>query len=486
MIVIAIILIFPLLFTSSSCLSPPVQEPTGNIADTYPKSLLNDILPSFSDYYENECSSVIVTGTASKDGRAILMKNRDWANDEKNRLVYIPATSSTFAYIGVNINAMGINERGLAVMNTAMPALESEPGIGNLFLNQKILELYESVTDVAIALNDSGSPIGPKYRSATGAIATCLGIIDRFGAGAFFEVSSTEAYVQYVINGYDTRANHPRIFPGLASGPNGRDQYLLDSLDEIFAQNGVVSWKDVMQKCSRYVHNRELGTISFPIDGEVCNTATVSAMVAVSGDARYDGKLNIMWGAYGTVPLVSVFVPSMVLAGSPPNSISQLWSYTSEKYDSAQVKSDAIYLDPHRVREIQDFSFFAEQYTIDEYDRLMSSVPSGLTDSQLQVILKEFIDSCDDYASEVFVTESKDVTIPDFVDFPTPTTTITTTTTEVTSLTTTSSQTTSTFPPDIGNTTTSYNITVSTMIGLSVLGGVGIIVLFVTMRHKKS
>ena len=150
MIVIAIILIFPLLFTSSSCLSPPVQEPTGNIADTYPKSLLNDILPSFSDYYENECSSVIVTGTASKDGRAILMKNRDWANDEKNRLVYIPATSSTFAYIGVNINAMGINERGLAVMNTAMPALESEPGIGNLFLNQKILELYESVTDVAL------------------------------------------------------------------------------------------------------------------------------------------------------------------------------------------------------------------------------------------------------------------------------------------------------------------------------------------------
>jgi len=209
---------------------------------------VNDVIQSISTsddiidnttLWEDECSSVIVTGSAAKDGRAILMKNRDWPNDIKNRPYYIPATSSTYAFVGVQATAMGINEKGLAVMNTLMPALEDEPGYGNLILNQKILEGYESVQAVAAALQDTSSDIGPVQRSSFGGIATCVGVVDRFGAGAFFEISNTEAYVQYIVDGYDTRANHPRIFPGLASGPSGRDQYLLDALDDIYAENGI-------------------------------------------------------------------------------------------------------------------------------------------------------------------------------------------------------------------------------------------------------
>jgi hypothetical protein len=416
------LLLLPLSSNFSFTFEPRSNDDLSWVDDALRTLSYTDELVDNVTLWENECSSVIVTGSAAKDGRAILMKNRDWALDSSNRPIYTPATTGHYAYVGVNTNTMGINEKGLAVMNTAMPDLEPDPGLGNLILNQRILEDYESVIEVAAALNDSRSQIGPNYRYLLGTVATCVGIVDRFGDGAFFEISNTEAYVQYIVDGYDTRANHPRIFPGYASGPSGRDQYLLDILDAVYAKNGVISWEDIMKNASRYVRNKELGLSSFSIDGEVCNTATVAAMVAVSGDSRYDGKLNIMWGAYGFTPLVGVFVPSMVVAGETPDSVASLWSYTSKKYTSAQVQENPILLSPSRVQTIQDYAFFAEEYTMGEYDRLMFSVPTGLSDYQIRTTLSEFISKLDDYATEVFIEESFSIEIPTSVSFPTPST----------------------------------------------------------------
>ena len=50
---------------------------------------------NYTDDWDQACSSVIVTGTATKDGRAILMKNRDLIEDPVNIPVYIPATANT-------------------------------------------------------------------------------------------------------------------------------------------------------------------------------------------------------------------------------------------------------------------------------------------------------------------------------------------------------------------------------------------------------
>jgi hypothetical protein len=413
------------------------------------------------------------------------MKNRDWILDRSNRPIYTPASSSHFAYVGVNTNTMGINEKGLALMNTAMPELESEPGLGNLNLNQKILEEYESIVEVAAALNDSRSLIGPNYRYSLGTIATCIGIVDRFGDGAFFEISNTEAYVQYIVDGYDTRANHPRIFPGHASGPSGRDQYLLDALDAVYAKNGIISWEDVMQNASRYVRSKELGSSSFSIDGEACNTATVAAMVAVSGDSRYDGKLNIMWGAYGLTPLVGVFIPSMVAAGETPDSVANLWSYTSKKYTSAQVQDDPILLSPRRVTEIQEYAFFAEEYTMDEFDRLISSVPTGLSNYQIRTTLSEFISRLDDYAAEVFIEESFSIEVPPSVSFPTPATSTSTTTPSITTdvstkITDTSSSTTST--TDTSSSSERADLNRFLLVGFSIGGAISIIIILMFFK----
>jgi hypothetical protein len=378
---------------------------------------------------EMECSSVIVTGTAAKDGRAILMKNRDWASDRAHRPIYHPATSSTYAVVAVNEFTMGINERGLAVMNTAMPSLEPDPAYGNLPLNRKILETCESVEEVARRLNDSRDEIGPVYRSALGTVATCVGVVDRFGEGAFFEISNDHAYVEYVVDGYSTRANTPRIFGGISRPAGGRDLYLLNALDNIYAEQGVISWQDVMQRASRYVRDKELGTQAFPIDGEACNPSTVAAMVAVSGDSRYDGRLNCMWSACGPNPLVGVFLPSMVLVGEPPAVQAGLWSETYQKWLSASVTNpiEQLMVDPYRVREVQDVTFYTENYTCGEYDHLLAFVQEGLSDWQLQTVVDEYVNRVVQYAADVYVTEDISMEVPERVDHTFPVTTTPTT-----------------------------------------------------------
>ena len=46
--------------------------------------------------------------------------------------------------------------------------------------------------------------------------------------------------------------------------------------------------------------------------------------------------------------------PDYHVTGETPDSVSSLWSYTSQKYTSAQVQESPVLLDPSRVREIQD------------------------------------------------------------------------------------------------------------------------------------
>ncbi len=442
------------------------------------ESISLDTAPQDSDELEIECSSVIVTGSAAKDGRAILLKNRDWPSDRAHRPIYYPATPSTYAVVAINQFTMGINEVGLAVMNTAMPSLEPDPAYGNLPLNQKILETCESVEEVARRLNDSRDVLGPTYRSSLGTVATCVGVVDRFGAGAFFEISNTQAYAEFVVDGYSTRANTPRIYGGISAPPGGRDRYLLDALDAVFSEKGVVSWLDVMQRVSRYVRNKESGTSYFSIDGEACNMNTVASMVAVSGDERYDGKLNCMWAACGPNPLAGVFMPSMVHIGEPPPVLSSLWCETGDKWLScyATEPSETVLLDPYRVREVQDVAFFTENYTCSEYDHLMSTIQDGLDNTQLGVVLSEYIQRVVPYAAEVYVDENTTLEPPQRTDH--------TFTTQGTTSGTTSSGTSS----ETGLTTTPTSVATNEFLAALEMGlglAIGLVAVIMLARWKK-
>lgn len=191
-------------------------------------------------------------------------------------------------------------------------------------------------------------------------------------------------------------------------------------------------------------------------------------------------------GAYGLTPLVGVFVPSMVAAGETPASVANLLYSTTQKYASAQLQDDPILLNTSRVREIQDYAFFAEEYTMDEYDRLMASVPTGLSDYQIRTTLSEFIDRTDYYAAEVFIEESFSIEVPASVSFPAPTTpTSTTTTTTDTSTTVPTSITDTTSVATSTETTTSSistEINTSLIVGLSIGGAISVLMILVFLK----
>lgn len=348
--------------------------------------------------YDEECVSVIIAGSVAKDGRAILMKNRD-TNDAENKPVYHPASEGKYAFIGVNTYWMGINEQGLAVMNTLVGVLKfGGAGMDNGALNAWIVKHCETVEEVCFELNNTESPIGPGKRLG----GACVGVIDRFGNGAFIEISGVGAYARFIVDGYDSQANHPRCYPGYASGPSGRDAYALEILGEIYSQKGFISWEDVAQNVSRYVHHKELGSSCFSISGEMCRDTTQAAMVAVSGDSRYEGKLNCMWGEYGNPPMVGLFVPSIVHAGEPPTILNSFWNYVWGKRSYAHGSCGANY-DPVRVREIQSYTFFAEDYTFDRYDDLMAIIPGGLSDAELKIYLQDYVHDVVQVATNIYI-----------------------------------------------------------------------------------
>lgn len=357
----------------------------------------------FSKQPHEECVSVIVAGSAAKDGRAILMKNRD-TSDETNRPIYYPSDGDgTYAYVMVNSYWMGINERGLAVMNTAVGALRfGGAGMDNGALNAWIVKHCETVDEVCFELNNTEGAIGPGKRLG----GTCVGVVDRFGNGAFIEISGVGAYARFIVDGYDSQANHPRCYPEYASGPRGRDAYALEILDEIHLQKGVISWEDVAQNVSRYVRHKELGSLCFSINGEMCNDMTQAAMVAVSGDPRYDGKMNCMWGEYGNPPMVGLFVPSIAHSEEPPSILNHFWDEVWKKRSYAHG-SYGSYYDPTKVREIQSYTFFAEDYTFARYDELMETVPDELSDDAMKTHLQEYVKDSVQVATMIYIEEAE-------------------------------------------------------------------------------
>lgn len=347
---------------------------------------------------EEECTAVIVTGTASEGGYAILAKNRDVSTSNSAQSpVYTPSSSGIYASIMVSSYWMGMNEKGLAIENTVVSELEYDSSrMSNGVLNRWIVQHCATVDEVCFELNNSAGAIGPGKRAG----GTCIGVVDSLGKGAFIEVSDEGAYARFIVDGFDSEANHARYYPGYAKGPSGRYQYALDSLNRIYEEKGVISYGDVVQKVMRYVNFKEQGNLPFNVTGEIPNDSTQSSFVAVSGNAAYDGKLNCFWGEYGNNPIVGIYVPSIVFAGTPPAQTQKLYSRVLEKRVYAKNRGSN-YL-PERVREIQSYTFAAENYTFEKYESLVSSIPEGLNDSELSSTLNDYVVDSVNYATTTY------------------------------------------------------------------------------------
>jgi hypothetical protein len=175
---------------------------------------LTAILTFIISYNIFPCTTAVVSGKATDDGRPLLLKNRD-ADALQNRLVSF--TDGKLKFVGL-VNSedkdnsevwCGFNSAGFGIMNSASynlkgndtTKLADREGI----IMKKALAQCASLEEFEKLLSDMPKPLG---------VEANFGVIDALGGAAYYEVNNF-SYIKYDVNdpevapdGYLIRTNY--------------------------------------------------------------------------------------------------------------------------------------------------------------------------------------------------------------------------------------------------------------------------------------
>lgn len=208
------------------------------------------------------CTTAVISGKATKDGRPLLWKLRD-TDYLENYVKQFPATDGKYAFIGL-INSIdtlanevwgGNNEVGFAIMNSASFNVNLEDSIKTKsqpgFFMKKALEICKTLEDFEKLLDNTAKPMG---------LAAHFGVIDANGGAAFYEVNN------YTWTKYD--ANDPKVAPegyilrtnfSETGKPNiGYGFVRLQTAQELFTntmKEKPLDYRTIIQEYSRCLYN---------------------------------------------------------------------------------------------------------------------------------------------------------------------------------------------------------------------------------------
>lgn len=160
------------------------------------------------------CTSAIVSGKLTANGRPLIWKNRD-TNDLNNRVERVKAHDGLYEFVGLfdardmrdTAAWMGFNEKGFAIMNTASYNLNND-NVPEKDMDKEgvvmrmALERCVTVDDFEALLKSLPKPMG---------VEANFGVIDAQGNGAYFETGNYK-YVKFDLkdeeSGILTRTNY--------------------------------------------------------------------------------------------------------------------------------------------------------------------------------------------------------------------------------------------------------------------------------------
>jgi hypothetical protein len=275
------------------------------------------------------CTTAVISGAATADGRPILWKNRD-ADNLANQLVYNDDGRHAFVGLidtgdaaGMKIWA-GVNDAGFAIMNSASYNIEEDDEEADGELMRLALQSCASLAEFQ-ALLERTNPGGR-------AVASNFGVIDAKGGAAYFE-TSRKAYKRF-------DATDPALAPrGLLvrsnfsdSGDDQRGSGTLrrrraSALLEASAAARTLDAPSLLSTIARDVANEALGSDPLgaaPAPGpyayigdSICRDATAAAVVIAGVKPGENPLLATAWVILGQ-PITGVAVPAWVAAKSVP------------------------------------------------------------------------------------------------------------------------------------------------------------------------
>lgn len=275
------------------------------------------------------CTTAVVSGKATIDGRPLLLKNRD-TDVLQNKLVYF--AEGKFKFIGL-VNSTdkenkevwgGFNEAGFAIMNSASynlkindtTKLSDKEGI----IMRLALQNCASLQDFEKLLNELPKPLG---------VETNFGVIDANGGAAYYETNNF-TFIKFDVNdpsvapnGYLIRTNFS--FAGEENKGYGYIRHQTASqLFENQIKNGKISFEFLINDVPRcLVHSftktdltknlPEENSDNYIFFRDYIPRHSTSAAIVVQGVKENESpSLTTMWMILG-FPLTSVIIPVWLL-----------------------------------------------------------------------------------------------------------------------------------------------------------------------------
>ncbi|MFH1733752.1 MAG: hypothetical protein ABIE92_03500 [bacterium] len=297
-------------------------------------------LPLSANLSPSACTIAMVRGSATIDGRPLMMKTRDRSDFDQD---FIYGAEGLYAYIGTSGAGItnkiygGVNEVGFAIINSnAYNFPDTVSGwADDGYIMKLALETCRTVYDFQYILDSTNTP--GRTLPAT------YGVMDAYGNGIFYEATAGSYFIcdwddsTYAPNGYMVRSTF-----AYNGGPEHEAQFRHDRalalLDSGYAE-GILSRQYLAQTVLRDLVNSEADPYPLPFQGmtpsspygflhtyteDMINRATTRAVVIIQGiEAGGDPGLATLWAMAGQ-PVTTVALPLWVHAGSVPDEFNGL------------------------------------------------------------------------------------------------------------------------------------------------------------------
>ena len=306
-------------------------------APTIPHTIMKIFITSLSlclfgcfSFESFACTSAIITGKVTPDGRPLLWKHRD-TGQEQNRIDFINAGTYRFLALVDSPDQqgaawIGTNETGFSIMNTASYNIKDDDvkemdKEGELMY--RALSICKTLEDFEYFLDTLKRPIG---------VEANFGVIDAKGGAAYYEVNN-HSYTKLDVNdpkiaplGYLIVTNYS--YTGRFNDGMGyiRQQTAIELFAKVAPTCAITPiW--IAQEASRSFYHSLLGIdlkktnlldtgTGWFIDQDFIPRQSTSASVIIQGvKADEDPKMTTMWTMLGYPP-TTVMVPLWVEAGA--------------------------------------------------------------------------------------------------------------------------------------------------------------------------
>ena len=279
------------------------------------------------------CTTAVVSGRFTPDGRPLLLKNRDTSSFQ-NRVLFVHGEA--YDFIGVISSGdstgtriwSGVNEAGFAIMNAVSYNINhgdtaSVRGRDNGTVMREALGVCATLVDFEHFLTGMGTPIG---------VNANYGVIDAHGGAAYYETGN-KGFVKFDANdpntapfGYIVRTNYS--FAGEPDRGQGYIRY--ETADRLFYRAAAMNdltprfmLEDFVRSLSHSLTEVDLadtmpsaGEVPFfvPFRDYIPRYSTASTCLIHGVGNGEDPELSTMWTILG-FSLCSVAVPAWVAGG---------------------------------------------------------------------------------------------------------------------------------------------------------------------------